>query len=398
MRARQEAQETQKVAVSQHELENELLLCCARTEASQKLAARIRELAASNPDWNYLALLARRHSITPLLYRQLERHASGLVPPNYLAKLKLQYQENAARNTILTEELSRVIKLFSDAGIETIPYKGPVLALFAYGDLALRRFVDLDVIVRKSDVPRARDLLLKQGFTLAKSLTTAQQDLLLRTQHNLQFARDERRLLLELHWEVAPHLFASSVQETELWQNLETINVRSTEMKTLSADDLLFSLCVHGSRHLWERLGWICDIAELIARHEINWPALLQRAAAADSERMFLLGLHLANKLLDAPLPAHVQQRCAADARLESLANNVVVHLFNGPTHIPATSSEIFKYNIGVRKSLAARARYFVHMLRPTDSDFGSHSLPRSLNFAYYLLRPFRLLFRTKAT
>ena len=378
--------------------ENQLLLCCARTEASPELAARIRTLVASEIDWNYLLRLAQRHSITPLLYRQLERHASGLVPLDYAAKLKLQYQQNHARNIILTDELCRLINLFREAGIETIPYKGPVLALFAYDNLALRRFVDLDIIVQKSDVPRARDTLLKDGYTLTKSLTDAQQDLLLRTQHNLQFARDDRRLLLELHWEVAPHLFASSVQENELWQHLITIDVRGAELKTLSADDLLFSLCVHGSRHLWERLGWICDIAELITRHEINWPALLQRAAAADSERMFLLGLHLAHKLLDAPLPQNIQQLCAADTRLKSLANTIVAQLFNGPTHIPATSSEIFKYNIGVRKSLAARARYFVHMLRPTDSDFGRRALPSGLSFAYYLIRPFRLLFRTKAT
>lgn len=379
--------------------ENELLLCCARTEAPAEIRARIRELITSDDlDWNYLFQLARRHAVLPLLYLQLTREGAGSIRGSDLAKLKLQYQENSARNIILTAELCQVIKLFSDAGIETIPYKGPVLALFAYGDLALRRFVDLDVIVRKSDVPRARDLLLAEGYTPTKSLTLAQQDLLLRTQHNVQFARDDRRLLLELHWEVAPHLFASSVQENELWQNLETINVGGNEMKTLSADDLLFSLCVHGSRHLWERLGWICDIAELIARHEINWPASLQRAAAADSERMFLLGLHLAHKLLGTPLPESVQQLCAADARLESLASSVINQLFNGPTHVPATSSEIFRYNIGVRKSLSARARYFVHMLRPTDSDFGSHALPTQLSFAYYLLRPFRLLFRTKAT
>ena len=378
--------------------ENQLLLCCARTEASPELAAKIRTLATSDIDWEYLFQLARRHALIPLLYLQLSREGANFIPPSFFAKLKLEYQANSARNLILTEELCRLTKLFSDAGIDTIPYKGPVLALFAYGDLALRRFVDLDVIVKKSDVPCARDLLLSEGYTLAKSLTTAQQDLLLRTQHNLQFARDERRLLLEIHWEVAPHLFASSVQENELWQHLETIELRGVQMKTLSADDLLFSLCVHGSRHLWERLGWICDIAELITRHEINWPALLQRAAAADSERMFLLGLHLAHKLLDAPLPPEIQQRCTTDARLESLANNVVAHLFNGPTHVPATSSEIFKYNIGVRKSLAARARYFVHMLRPTDSDFSVRALPRRLSFAYYLIRPFRLLFRTKAT
>jgi len=379
-------------------VEDELLLCCARTEASPEVAARIRALAASDIEWNYLVALAKRHSIIPLLYRQLERHASELVPSADLAKLKLQYQENHARNIILTDELIRLIKLLSDAGIEAIPYKGPALALFAYGNLALRRFVDLDVIVKKADVLRARDLLLAEGYVPGKSLTLAQQELLLRTQHNLQFSRDNRRLLLELHWEVAPHLFASSVQENELWQNLTTININGTELKTLVADDLLFSLCVHGSRHLWERLGWICDISELISRHQLNWTALLQRAAKTDSERMFLLGLHLAQKLLGTNLPPEVQQRCDSDPRLHSLAVNVIRHLFSGPTHVPATSTEIFKYNIGVRKSLAARARYFAYMLRPTDSDFGSRSLPPGFGFAYYLIRPFRLLFKTKTT
>lgn len=375
-----------------------MLLCCARTEASPEVATRIRALAASDVDWNYLALLARRHSIIPLLYVQLERHASELVSPAHLAKLKLQFQENHARNIILTDELCRLINVFSDAGIEAIPYKGPALALFAYGNLALRRFVDLDVIVKKADVLRGRDLLLADGYVPGKSLTLAQQELLLHTQHNLQFSRDHRRLLLELHWEVAPHLFASSVQENELWQNLTALYINGTELKTLAADDLLFSLCVHGSRHLWERLGWICDVAELIARHQLNWPVLLQRAAETDSERMFLLGLHLAQKLLGTNLPAEVQQRCDSDTRLHSLADNVIQHLFSGPTHIPATSTEIFKYNIGVRKSLAARARYFAYMLRPTDSDFGSRSLPPGFGFAYYLIRPFRLLFKTKTT
>ena len=375
--------------------ENELLLCCARTQVSQAVGTRIEELIAKQIDWEYLFALARRHSIIPLLWLQLERHAPDLVPPAFLAKLKLQYQQNSARNTILSSEQCRITRLFSDAGIESIPYKGPALALFAYGNLALRRFVDLDVIVRKPSVLRARDLLIADGYAPTKSLTAAQQELLLRTQHNLQFARDNNRLLLELHWEVAPHLFASSVQENELWQNLETITINGTEMKTLGAGDLLFSLCVHGSRHLWERLGWICDVAELIARHELDWPALQQRAADADSERMFLLGLHLARKLLQAELPAEVQNRCDSDPRLESLAENVIEHLFNGPTHVPATSREIFKYNIGVRRSLAARTRYFVHMLQPTDSDVGKYHLPNGLSFAYYLTRPFRLFFRS---
>jgi len=374
---------------------NELLLCCARTNAAPHVVERLRDLSASEINWEYLFLLARRHAVVPLLYLQLERHASDLVPHDNLKQLKKHYLENAARNAVLTAELCRLITLFAEHGIEAIPYKGPVLALFAYDNLALRRFVDLDVIVRKPDVMKAREILSAEGYTPTKSLSLSQQELLLRSQHNLQFSRDNRRLLIELHWEVAPHLFASTVSAETLWRNLSTINLNGTEVKTLSPDDLLFSLCVHGSRHLWERLSWICDVAELTSRRSFNWTTLLERAARADNERMFLLGLFLAEKLLDAPLPDEVKQRCDADERLKLLADNVVEHLFNGTTHVPATSREIFKYNIGVRKTLGARARYVVHMLRPTDGDLGTRVLPPSLSFAYYLIRPFRL-FRTK--
>lgn len=370
--------------------EDELLLCCARTKASP----RVRELASKDIDWEYLFLIARRHAVVPLVYKQLDQHASDLVPQEHLARLKKQYFENSARNTLLTAELCRLIDALKTEGIEAIPYKGPVLALVAYDNLAVRRFVDLDVIVKKSDVLKARDLLLDQGYTPAKSLSLSQQQLLLRTQHNMQFSRDNHRLILELHWEVAPHLFASSVSADKLWANLVTVDLNGTKVNSFSPEDLLFSLCVHGSRHLWERLSWICDIAELISRYRLDWPALLQRADTSNSDRMFLLGPLLAQKLLNAPLPDEVKQRFSNDNQLESLAANVVEHLFNGATHVPATSREIFKYNIAVRKSLGARARYVVHMLRPTDSDLGARSFPPGFGFAYYLVRPFRLLFK----
>lgn len=381
-------------ATDQQRNEHELLLCCSRTTADAAVIAKLRNLATSEIDWDYLFLLARRHSVLPLLYLQLGRHAADLVPVAQLRKLKQHHFDNAARNTLLTAELTRLVTLLADADIEAIPYKGPLLGLVAYGNIALRRFVDLDIIVQKHDVLSAREILLAQDYTPAKSLSLDQQELLLRTQHNMQFSRDNHRLIVELHWEVAPHLFASSVDASELWQNLVTVDLNGTHVKSLSPEDLLFSLCVHGSRHLWERLAWICDIAELIARHDFDWQALLERARSADSERMFLLGPKLAEQLLQAQLPAAVKDRCNSDERLSSLADNVVAHLFNGTEHVPATSREIFKYNIGVRKTVSARARYILYAFSPTDGDLATRSLPAGLSFLYYLTRPFRLLFK----
>src|ERR1700755_792813 len=196
-----------------------LLLSCAQTTAGEV-------------DWEYLFQLARRPSVVPLVYSQLE-HA--VVPSEVLAKFKQHYIENSARNTILTAELCRLINVFRDEGIEAIPYKGPVLALFAYGDIALRRFVDLDVIVKKSDVLKARDILLKEGYKPSRSLSLDQQEMLLRTQHNMQFSRDNHRLIIELLWEVAPRLFASTVNGERLWQNLITLDLDGTPVKTFAA-------------------------------------------------------------------------------------------------------------------------------------------------------------------
>jgi len=358
---------------------------------SPALSDRVRLLAEANIDWSYLFRLGRRHAVLPLLFRQLQKHASRVVPEDQLLRLKTHYQENAARNLVLTAELTRLVKLLNHANIEVVPYKGPLLAQVAYGDLSLRRFVDLDVIVRREDVLAARELLLADGYVSAKSLSAAQQDLLLRTQYNMQFTRDERQLIVELHWEVASHLFASSVDSDQLWQTLKSAELGGVKLKTLSIEDLLFSLCIHGSRHLWKRLLWVCDIAEL-TRQKIDWNALLLRADQSDNERMFFLGLRLAYQLLDCELPTRVRELVVSDKHLDVLVDDIAEKLFDGAEHVPATSQEILSYNLKVRKSWRSRMRYFVYMLQPTDSDLSTLKLPKGFGFAYYLIRPFRLL------
>src|SRR5688572_3110848 len=95
---------------------DELLLACARTNASPE---RIRSLTETPIDWNYFFLLARRHAVVPLVYQQLKE----IVPQADLALFKKHYQENAARNVVLTAELCRLINLFASEGIEVIPDK-----------------------------------------------------------------------------------------------------------------------------------------------------------------------------------------------------------------------------------------------------------------------------------
>ena len=371
--------------------EVELLLLATQPVQTVVDVDRIRTLLAADLKWDFLYQLARRHYLLPLLHQRLSTVHEAL-PDEVRRKLRLAYQENVARNLIFADELIQLTRALIDAGIDSIAYKGPVLAVLAYGDPALRRFVDLDVMVRRDDVLRAAEVLMSRGYDAAQEFTEEQQALLLNSQHNLQFTKHRQRLLVELHWQVSSHLFAASVTAEELWNNLETVELNGAELKTFSIDDLLFSLCVHGSRHLWERLAWIADIAHLLSRRpKVNWQKLLLRARVTQSDRMFLLGVHLAVVLFAAPVPDRVQQKIARDIGLQKLGREISRRLFDGPRHREATATQIFKYNFRVRTDWLSRFRYMLFTLLPTERDLKLINLPARMGFAYYLIRPFRM-------
>ena len=379
-------------------VEDELVLLCSRTKAESQTSARINAITNSSEgiDWDYLYQISRRHSVVPLVYSTL-RTTSANIPPDQLARFKANYQDNLARNLLLTAELCGILQTFAAAGIEAVPYKGPALAVDAYGELALRRFVDLDILMRKADVARAKELLEAHEFVCSTPWTNAQQALLMRTQHNLSLSREGGRIVIELHWEVASSLFAASLQAEELWGRLETIRLNNTVVKKLSAEDLLLSLCVHGSKHHWERLAWICDVAELAkTRTNLDWNLLMERAESSGSERMLFLGLHLASHLLDAPLPEDVRVRIDADRKVALLATQVAKRLFDGVELIPASIGKSFRFQWALRADWRSRLRYCRLLLQPTDADIERLLLPRPLTFVYYLIRPFGLLGRDR--
>ena len=163
----------------------------------------------------------------PVSLLTTEHRRAGKRSTESITRLKEDYQNNVARNLLLTAELCQILQTFEAAGIEAVPYKGPALAVYAYGNLALRRFVDLDILIRKADTLRAKELLTARGFVCGTPWTNTQQALLLRTQHNLSLSREGGRMVVELHWEVASSLFASSLQAEDFWGRLEAMRLNN---------------------------------------------------------------------------------------------------------------------------------------------------------------------------
>lgn len=376
--------------------EGELLLVCARTHMGPEKAERVRQLLREPIDWEYLLRAALRHGMMPLLYWHVSSICPEAVPKGDLDRLRIQFRANAEHNLLLTGELLKLLSLLDADGIPAIPMRGPVLAASVYGNLSLRQFIDLDILVHQQDVPMATDILISQGYRPWPYLRGERDPAHREPYRAFAFVREDGRIAVDLHWGVTTSYFWFPLDPESLWERLKRLPFANTTVRNFLPEDLLLILCAHASKHGWARLGWICDVAELCRVHQgMDWERVMEEARSLRSERMLFLGLLLASDLLGTSLPEQVVQRMQTTPVIQSLAAQARKYLFsdnNGPFQDFVTDF----FPLGTMERLQDKVRYSLHIVHeqmsPNKEDWALLSLPASLSFLYYVLRPLRLI------
>jgi hypothetical protein len=372
--------------------EVQLLLCCAQTFINAATAETIETLCYGNLDWYRLLSLADRHDLTCLLYQSLQDTCSETIPKPVIDQLCQDFQSCTLNNLFFTQELLKLLQLFEVHHIPVLPYKGPVLALALYGNLSLRRFCDLDLLIHPQDLVRVKPLLKLAGYdTLA--VDDAQEAANLWSDSERDFVRQDNKVVLDLHWRITPRFFPFKLPVEEIWKRCQSFSLLGTTVSTLAPEDLLLVLCVHGAKECWGKLKWICDVAELIRAYtNLDWNRVLTQAQQLHSRRMLLLGVGLAWQLLGVRLPETVLAAIQSDRALTGLMQQVCNYLFGlqpGQSH--QISPTLFR--LSVRDRARDQVQYFIwRLFVPNVRDRGLIVLPKPLTFFYYLLRPLRLL------
>jgi len=374
--------------------EEEVLLACAAVDAGRP-DGRVRGLLGEPLNWPYLEEVAVWHGVHPLVYRRLRDACPDLVPKPVMVRLRGAFTENARRNLFLTGELLRLLDLLRSQEIPAVAYKGPTLAALAHGDLTLRDFADNDVMIRQKDFGRARDLLVAEGYRPEFSLTPSQEAAYLRSRHALVFV-DERGSIIELHWAIQPRYFSFALDPEMLWPRLQPVRLAGRIVPTFSREDLLQILTLHGAKHMWCRLEWICDVAALAGTSSgIDWDRVLEESRRLGARRMLLLGLWLARDLLSAEIPQSVLRLMEHEAAVAALGGRVRRRLFAGRQPGLLEGSAFF---LRARERLGDRIRYCARLAAtPYVRDWAVMQLPGATSSLYYLIRPFRMISRHAA-
>jgi len=310
--------------------EIQLVLCCARTRLSAAYIDRIRLLVRPDLNWAAVIAAAERMGLTPLVFEHLRKFETR-VPPLWLERLEKSFRTNATRSLYLTTEMLRVLELFESRNISAIPYKGPVLAAQAYGDLAYRQFHDIDIIVPQQSMAEANSALLSSGFRARFPWAHQSGMPLTRIPGEYTYRGEDSECLLELHTEYTMRHFPVRAELDDFGQRLVSVSVGGTNVRTFCSEDALVVLSVHGAKDFWSKLGWVTDLSELIgSAGRVNWDLVFDTAEALNAERMLLLGLSLAHDMLDTRLPVPVFERIQSDRTVGSLTERVERKLLSG--------------------------------------------------------------------
>ena len=374
-----------------------LLLCGSRSRMDD--GKRFEALAAEVDDWGLVVRLARRNAVAPLLYENLRAHGAGRVPAAVLSELRAFFHANATRNRLLAEELLRLLHLFEAHQIPAIPYKGPSLAVTAYGDLRLRQFGDLDILIPEADVLRARDLLLAHGYRPQRHPEPGRQARYLRDNKDFKFYSKDRRCFVELHWRLALRRLSFPFDAAMLWETGASFSLSGMTVPALAPENLVIVLCANGCKDRWKLLSRVCDVAEVVrAFPAMDWDTVVARAETYRGRRMLHLGLFLAHTLLEAPVPDHIAQRAGADPVVAALGARVRRWLFSRDGDVPLWGLQKAVFTLQTREVWWDSVPYLFHLLREmtsvSEKDRAVIRLPGALSFLYLLIRPLRLLWK----
>ncbi len=366
----------------------DLLLLTARAHLDGPARESIRACLRDAPDLAAVVGAALEHGTAPLLCRHLLGSADDLLPLD-LRHAANEYLESWRRTSDASvEDLLRILDALAAAGIPHIPFKGPALAQQAYGDLRLRAYRDLDILIRTGDIPPTMRILAELGYrSRTGSLTRRQREAYHRYNgQDILFA--EGRMPVEPHWAFAPRTFNARLDMAGIWRRARPMPIAGRVTQVLSPEDLLTVTALHGAKEQWARLLWVADIAELLRSHPgLDWDMALRRAAEAGLRRILLLGAALAGQVLGAWVPGHVRRLAQADRTCQALAQEVTIRLFAVPRR-PTSVFTLSGFQWRARERWPDRWRYAAASLTTARlQHLRMVDLPAPLGFTYPVVK-----------
>ena len=363
--------------------ELKLLLACARAQVNPEHIASIRKLLTDEVNWTLFAQKAIAHGLAGLAGHTLDRVVPELVPNDILSAFRTLIDQTRSNNIVLLEELASLTKKLQESGVKTIAFKGPVLAKQAFGDLGLREFRDLDILICGNELTRTVEVLRASGYPRRGDLTRSQFDMIHRLQgQEILFKND---IALEPHTRLTSMKMAIDIDYDGLFDRARSESIFGHSMLTFAPEDTLLVLAIHGGKELWWDIKWASDIADFIASNpQIDWTLVVSRARRQGCYKMLLVACALAHCYLGTEIPEFIARKIQDDSGVEQVIDRIVARWELADPGGPPSNKTVSRDRMNLHDGFVRKVGYIVRtLLLPGPQHVPLVGLPSLLIWAY---------------
>ena len=233
-------------------------------------------------EWEAALTLAEEEHVLSWTAARI-RSGQSPVAPAIAARLDQIEHDAAIAAFYWNSELKGVLRAFEQCDIRVVPLKGPFLAERLYGATALRVSRDLDLLVVRADLARAEAVLAAIGFAPR-----------VRDDYHRPWHRETT--WVELHHDVENPLAFDFDVESALQRVYPAVFQGGSCWQLAPEDELLF-LCLHATRHRFERLSLIVDLQLAFEKLISTADEWRPRSEVAGLSNLLTLGLAMARRL-----------------------------------------------------------------------------------------------------
>jgi hypothetical protein len=367
-----------------------LVAACSAWPPTDHRTESIRNLAAGNLDWARVVRTVARHRVAGLVNEGLS-HARSAVPLEAARAIGAQAQVLVRQNLACAAETLNLQRLFANANLPVVFFKGVSLAMLAYRNLGLRHSGDIDILATPETLAQSAALLEGAGYSRHQpppEFTASHLQMWMHRCKEILYIHSEKNIPVELHCRLFdnPRMMVClpATDRLQIVPLGDGVGVR-----TFGDDDLFAYLCAHGATHCWFRLKWLADINALLARQPDGGAERLYRAAdARGAGRCAAQAILLCRRILGTAIPDQLIKTLSRDASvrwLERMAMKAITADLEPTEQLFGTTRNNLTFFV-----LRPEWRYCLveledHLISPVD--ILTLPLPKPLRCLYPILR-----------
>jgi len=361
-----------------------------------------KEVSSENIDWDIFNDLVMYHKVGSLIHNKFGESTTDYFPRETAELLKKAHEINAVGSLLLSSEVIKISCEFEANQIPALVIKGLAVSNWLYENIGIRSSGDIDLLIKSSNWESALTCMKTMGYEMSSieerlvpgSKLSKQ---FIRSQKDAVFTHKNHNVIVELHWRLALNNDFFPLEFDKAWNARTEFDIRGQSIQQLSHEVHAVYLCYHGTKHGWNRLFWLYDIALLMLSDKTDWQVILKIAKQFKATTSLGLALVLASRVFLVPVPEIINQQVDIIKISEQLSDDIFYDII---TDAPA---EAFLGVVSMCKRVIWQSRinsldvsllsvWLHHLTTPSTEDWERIKLPDYLTSFYCILRPFRLI------